>query len=379
MRSSDVRILDQGKKTGSASAGMFDFDELEDIDPAVSDDQLEKSEPAKQIDGNAAVTGGDGGGSSMFDFDDFDDERPAPADRPQQTPPAKSTTARPSPTQRTTANGRAAAPAFGRAAAAPKATDAFQERVAELRERYPHIELDLPLDARTWSTVELENFFESAGFIKPVRPTPRPNGSAARPKPAVTPKVQGNFQLLPVPEALRLLEQLHTGFADKQFQESLKKLQAKYPQRKTRGHTDGPFFFESFERLTMTVYSKVLPKAGLRGDFDGVRELSGRMQTAMFTPKVKKAQEEINLLIGLPRDAVWKPASKKEELLAYCAAGDGDIPGFAVPLVMDTDGDMGHEFFIEDLPSGNMIRKGTATGGRLTSARSVPQRQPFTR
>lgn len=358
---------------------MFDFDELEDVDPAVSDDQLEKAEPAKHIGDDAAVAGGDGGSTSMFDFDDLDDEQPAPAERPPQTPPAKSTTARPSPKQRTSANGHATAPASGRAAAAPKATDAFQERIAELRERYPN-ELDLPYDARTWSTIELENFFESGGFIKPVRPSPRPNGAAARPKPAVTPKVRGNFPQLSVPEASRLQEQLHTGFADKQFQESLKKLQAEYPQRKSRGHADGPAFFESFERLTMTVYSKVLPAAGLRGDFDGVRELSGRLQTAMFNLKVKKAQEEINLLIGLPRDAAWKPESKKqEELLAYRPAGDGDIPGFAVPLVMDTDGDSCHEFLIEDVPSGNLIRKDTVASGRLTSARSVPQRKPFTR
>lgn len=324
---------------------MFDFDELEGVDPAVSADEQPPGED------DAA------GGSSMFDFDDLG-EAPPPQKPPSAAtapPRTKATAARP----------------------APKVKDAFQDRVVELRERYPHIELDLPHDARTWSTQELENFFESGGFIKPVRPTPRSNGGAAHPKPAAKPKVQGNFPQLSVPEASRLQEELRSGFADKQFQESLRKLQAKHPERKSRGHPDGPAFFESFERLTMTVYSKVLPRAGIQGDFDGLRELAGRMQTAMFQVKVKKAQEEINLLIGLPRDAVFQPASKKEELLAYQPGGDGDVPGYAVPLSMDLEGDDGHEFLIEDAASGVLRRSGPAAGaGRLTIARGTQRRVP---
>lgn len=151
-----------------------------------------------------------------------------------------------------------------------------------------------------------------------------------------------------VAEALQLQRQLREGFADHAFQDSLKQLQRKYPDRKTKGHTDGIAYFEAFESLTLSVHAKVLPEWNLGAEWDGVREMIARMAEALRHPKVKKMQEEINVLMGLPRNATFTPPTKGDDIFLYRPNGDGPVPGPSRPLMQDEDGDEAHEFFVED-------------------------------
>jgi len=70
------------------------------------------------------------------------------------------------------------------------------------------------------------------------------------------------------------------------------------------------------------------------------------------------------MLMGLPRDAVFTPPKKDEEMFLYRPNHDAPVPGYARPLLMDEDGDEGHEFLVEDMETGDMQTQGhTAAGG----------------
>lgn len=116
--------------------------------------------------------------------------------------------------------------------------------------------------------------------------------------------------------------------------------------------------WEAFESLTLSVHAKVMPQWGLSADWDGVREMISRMMEALKHPKVKKLQEEINILMGLPRNARFTPPSKGQEMFLYRPNADGPVPGPPRPMVVDEDGDEGHEFLVEDLETGELQRKG---------------------
>lgn len=150
-----------------------------------------------------------------------------------------------------------------------------------------------------------------------------------------------------VAEALKLQRQLRDGFATTIFQERLKDLQRKFPERKTKGHSDGLAYFEAFESMALSVYAKVLPDWGLGADWDGVREMLLRMAEAMRHPKVKRLQEEINVYMGLPRDASFNPPPKTE-IFVYRPEADAPILGPTRPYLRDEDGDEAHEFYVED-------------------------------
>lgn len=151
-----------------------------------------------------------------------------------------------------------------------------------------------------------------------------------------------------IPEALRLQRQLQECFAHDSFQDALKNLQLKYPMRKTKGHADGHAYFEAFESLTLSAHAKVLPDWGLSADWDGVREMMSRLESAHANPKVKKLQEEINVLMGLPRNARFTPPANSEQIFLYRPNRDGPVPANTRPLVRDEDGDEAHEFLVED-------------------------------
>jgi len=136
--------------------------------------------------------------------------------------------------------------------------------------------------------------------------------------------------------------------------DALKRLQHRYPSRRAKGHKDGRAYFEAFEALALSAFARVLPNWELTADWDGVRETQSKMQDALMHPKVKKKQEEINVLMGLPRDATFKPPAKGEEMFVYRAAGDGPVPGYPRALLTDEDGDEGHEFLVEDRETGEL-------------------------
>jgi len=221
------------------------------------------------------------------------------------------------------------------------------DRVQELREEFPGCaSLEIPVEAANWSDSELRNFFESSGFIKP-RPAPAGIQGSGCSSGASTSPVPINGVQFTLPEALHLQERLLIAFKSADFQQKLQRLQRQYPQRKLRGHNDGKAYFEAFEVLVMTVYHKILPAHGLRGDWEGVGEMFSRIETAMRNGKVKKQHEEINTLLGLPRDAKLAP-SRRQDLFVYCPGADGGVPSFSLHVVEDEDLDQAHEFLVEE-------------------------------
>lgn len=280
---------------------------------------------------------------------------PHPNWKPGQPPPPPG----PGPPERkpggTLEAAMAAAAALG--AAAPgmmEATSAidFTAKLEDLRRKHPQVKV--PSDAFTWKPEELEAWFASGGTSK-TAPAPAP-AAPAPPAEAQTPKKRSHSKAFgyEVEEALQLQQQLLTGFSDPEFQENLKKLQAQYPERKTKGHYDSMSYFEAFNALAHSVYAKVLPDWKLAPTWDGVREMINKMSDALLHPKVKKVQEEISMMMGLPRNAQFVPPSKGSELFLY--RPDGDAPGArsSLPLFQDEDGDEAHEFLIEDQETGEL-------------------------
>mmetsp|Transcript_151102 Transcript_151102/g.483540 ORF Transcript_151102/g.483540 Transcript_151102/m.483540 type:complete len:173 (+) Transcript_151102:275-793(+) len=76
--------------------------------------------------------------------------------------------------------------------------------------------------------------------------------------------------------------------------------------------------------------------------------MMARIGEALRHPKVRKMQEEINVLMGLPRNANFTPPAKGEEIFIYRPNRDGPVPGSSRSLLQDEDGDEAHEFFVED-------------------------------
>lgn len=226
----------------------------------------------------------------------------------------------------------------------------IEGRLEALREEFPGCaNLVIPKEAADWSDSDLRNFFESGGFIKPKILNKE---KLEKDIPAAA---EGAFEgpQFAVPEALQLQDKLLTAFKSQEFQEKLKRLQAQYPQRKQKGHRDGPVYFQAFEVLVMAVFCSVFPAHGLRGDWDGVRDMFAMMASALTHLKVKRQHEEINILLGLPRDARLIAPSKKEDLLVYCPGGNGNPP-FDSHLIQDEDGDVAHEFLVENEATGEL-------------------------
>lgn len=249
----------------------------------------------------------------------------------------------------------------------------FAQRLEALREKYPGFTDPLPNDAWQWRAEEVENYFESGGFIKPKMAAKRTQQAKHEP-PKVLPQRERSEAVpegpqLSVAQALKLQEQLKDGFKGTDFQERLLVLQRKHPHRKQRGHADGTSFFEAFETLVVTVYARVLPKYGLAADWDGVRDMYARIASALKSPKVKRQQEELNILLGLPRDAVLKPSKKEEEAFVYRHQGDGNVPSYALPVLLDEDGDEAHEFMVEDSATGEIKTSLVADGCRPLAGR----------
>lgn len=309
-----------------------------------------------------------------------------PVQEPLFAPPAKSappTGSRAAP--KAAAAGTATAPPgnpFAAAAAqqqqeakpAVNADASYEARVQALRDQYPGFEEQLPAEAQKWSQKDLENYFESGGFIKPKpgRPAQAQQSSPSSPPRRSCDEVPDVDQM-PMNEALKLQEKLKEGFRAKEFQERLAVLQRKYPHRKERGHEHGARYFEAFEALVVSVYSRVLPKYGLKPDWEGVREMYARLHTALQSGKVKKNQEEINILLGLPRDAVFKPSKKSEDVpFVYCEQRDGNCPGYILPTVCDESDDEAHEFLVEDPETGELQTTKLAVGCKPTGGRRKP-------
>lgn len=243
---------------------------------------------------------------------------------------------------------------------APTSGVDFGVRLAELRRQYTYLDLEIPPDVRTWSLQELETYFKSGGAVRPMsKPL---DAEMSLPAGTSLKRAASTESEYSVSEALAIQKRLHEEFSARSFQDSLKVLFQQYPERKTKGHCDGPAYFDAFQELTLSVHARIMPTLGLEADWNGVREMMSRMTEAMRHPKVKKSQEEINVLMGLPRDATFTP-KKEDELFLYRPNGDAPVTTYVRPLVTDADGDEGHEFFVEDLETGELKIRGPSALG----------------
>eukprot|EP00440_Ansanella_granifera_P067176 gb/GFBE01072853.1/.p1 GENE.gb/GFBE01072853.1/~~gb/GFBE01072853.1/.p1 ORF type:complete len:593 (+),score=113.77 gb/GFBE01072853.1/:1-1779(+) len=232
----------------------------------------------------------------------------------------------------------------------------FTAKLEDLRRKHPQVKV--PPEAWTWKAEELDAWFASGGTSKtppsaaPKPPPPEPTSK----RDSITPKKRTSSEAngWEFSEALQLQRQLIDHFQAAEFQDTLKQLQAQYPERKTKGHLDCLAFFEAFNALALSVHAKVLPNWGLSPDWDGVREMNNKMADALTHPKVKKTQEEMNVLMGLPRNVQFVPPSKGSELFLYRPDSDGPVPGYSRPLMQDEDGDEAHEFLVEDPETGEL-------------------------
>lgn len=241
----------------------------------------------------------------------------------------------------------------------------FSSKLEDLRRKHPQVKV--PSDAWNWKPEELDAWFASGGTSKVVNSgatssrkansdaKEAPNKETSAKEPA-TPRKRSHGEAFgfEIQETLQLQQQLLAGFTEPEFQENLKQLQVQYPERKTKGHYDSMAYFEAFNALAHTVYAKVLPDWKLAPNWDGVREMLSKMQEAMAHPKVKKTQEEINVAMGLPRNVNFTPPSKGSELFLFRPDGDGPVPGYALPMFKDEDGDEAHEFLMEDEETGEL-------------------------
>lgn len=217
----------------------------------------------------------------------------------------------------------------------------FAQRVERLHREFPgNSGLEVPKDAIDWSPPDLEAFFGSGGAWRPKKK----RAAATRMRSKAELAEATEFE---VPEALAYQVQLQSACSTEAFQASLKELQKKFPERKTKGHADGAAYFEAFESLALSVHAKMLPEYGLDADWDGVRQLLAKMSDSLKHPKVKKMQEDINVLMGLPRNATFMPASHSQSAMVYRPNRDGPVQSAARPMVQDEDGDEAHEFFVE--------------------------------
>lgn len=254
---------------------------------------------------------------------------------------------------------------------------AFGKRFMELRKEYPGVEV--PTDMWTYSLEDLETYFASKGEKKagvaaanapPATAGGTPDVAAAgkaesdrkspkssRKRKATGPPPEEELQYSPE-EALEIQGELIEGFGHRMFQDELKRIQSQFPERKKKGHKDMPAYFDAFQNLTLGVFSTVLPRHKLEGDWDGVRLMIARMTDALKHPKVKKTNEEINVLMGLPRNAIFQPPRKEEEMFIFHPRADAPVSSYSRPTVLDEDGDEGHEFFVEDQETGELRIQG---------------------
>jgi hypothetical protein len=257
---------------------------------------------------------------------------------------------------------------------------AFGKRLMILRKEHPDVEV--PSDLFTYSLEDLEAYFASKVAEKGGTPTPPPtpqsnaDGGVPEPQPPVaspdqdrkSPKSTRKRKAVAPPpdedmqysneEALEIQQELIEGFSSPSFKDELKALNDQFPDRKKKGRKDMPLYFDAFEALVLSVFAAVLPRHHLQADWDGVREMNKRMEDALRHQKVKKTQEEINVLMGLPRDAVFQPPKKEEDLIIEMPNGDGPVTSHLRPTVMDEDGDEAHEFFVEDMETGELRIRG---------------------
>lgn len=174
-------------------------------------------------------------------------------------------------------------------------------------------------------------------------------------------------------EALRLQGELQVAFAEASFQKQRRRVEAKYPHRLEKGHAEVSKYTADMQALIVKAYDAVLPRKPwcLSPGWLGARQMTARMTSVADHPKVMRLRADINDLLGMPRNAAAGASLPAEEPVVIMASdGSGGVPTYPLPLVTDSDGDLAHEFWVEDLETDGMLRCAAPRVGLCRS--SVP-------
>jgi hypothetical protein len=160
-------------------------------------------------------------------------------------------------------------------------------------------------------------------------------------------------------EAVKLYKALKEAFAEDSFQKVARCVREKYPNRHVRGHADGTRFSADMQAVSVNVYNRVLPRKPwkLPTGVAGHRQMNARTSSVANHPKVIELRNEIQgLLHGIsgPVDVARQP---EQPLLIEKPDGSGGVEWYSNPLLADCDGDLAHEFWVEDLASDGALRR----------------------
>lgn len=163
-----------------------------------------------------------------------------------------------------------------------------------------------------------------------------------------------------VDEVLQLQTALKEAFAEESFQRLRRRADTLFPQRGVRGHEHAEGFSRHLHELLNSVYRVVLPRKPwcLRPGNAGARTMMSRMTSVSEDSRIIKMREEINTLLGLPKQMILRPPPE-EPVFVLNSRGGKDatvISEYTLPLLMDVDGDQAHEFWEEDPKVGTLFR-----------------------
>merc|ERR1712137_69897 len=156
----------------------------------------------------------------------------------------------------------------------------------------------------------------------------------------------GKAKQFTVPEAVAILEALRDAFKKDSFQKPRRHIEAAHPRRSQRDHGDGPAFMKLLQAQLERVYSVVLPRPPWTLDpgWAGFQQMESRMRSVSQEPRVVQLLEEINTLLGFPKQFVIR-APPEEPVVVEMPDGSGSVPQEV--LLTDEDGDRAHEFWKE--------------------------------
>merc|ERR1712217_298874 len=95
--------------------------------------------------------------------------------------------------------------------------------------------------------------------------------------------------------------------------------------------------------------STVLPRSPwqLEPGRAGYKQMLARMVSIAEDPRIIKGKEDLNRILGLPRQTVIRPPHD-EPICIPTPDGSGQVISYSAPLLTDADGDCAHEFWEED-------------------------------
>eukprot|EP00928_Gymnodinium_smaydae_P011901 TRINITY_DN14351_c1_g5_i2.p1 TRINITY_DN14351_c1_g5~~TRINITY_DN14351_c1_g5_i2.p1 ORF type:complete len:233 (-),score=45.73 TRINITY_DN14351_c1_g5_i2:79-777(-) len=169
-------------------------------------------------------------------------------------------------------------------------------------------------------------------------------GAASSPVPPAGPQ-------LPADEVLAFYTALKVACGEASFQALLKRAEGQHPKRGVQGHPDQANFTSQLYGLLLHVLRNVLPRKPwcLEPSWEGYRQFLARAATASSDHRVASAKEDVNRILGLPRYTVLRPPAEEPVCMpSMPGSAPSPVVVYDRPLLTDGDGDLAHEFWVED-------------------------------